>query len=862
MFARQAHRLGEPSRMNTGETHCLFCSPDRMAAAVEIAKGKSDITRSLRFFKEQGRDDIFELALARIPLDKRAAFESALRRASQRRGDAAERRKEREEADAWAKLLERRCLVGPAAVAADLERYRKRVADDQRRVESKFAPVYAAQDEADETWRSELASNFERWCRSGSWVMCEMCGRMETRPVHDVDVRGVVRKHTAKNCKHCGRGIGYPTVALADIPEALRGLSADVIWALRPLEPFTGQAVWAKHGYRVHTDMIRFWWRPTTVRKQLRELASAEDRAKAMTAYEFLVQSQESSYNRFIEMHKRFLRRHADALSGSADDMKLQLPRRCLEEVGIECAVWPHLYPRTNMCETHVRLSDVRRKGKRRRQAGAGSSSSSDSSSGDEDGSPDAEEDDAPLDFAREGRNSAKASFLAKVLGPVAEYGAEYDLFQFVYDLWLWSALGAKKNKLQGTTPMRLAMAGHSFSPEYWRSRHAALIDLVKQLGLPTLFVTLAPYEWSFPFHEWVEDEMHKQLRSRLHLPVAETLHIAHVLAQTVVGLLTGSNKKTSTDHGGAWKRHILSAKDGSGKKTVVNFFARLEFQDGKRKRYVNMEEAATQFYHGRGTVHVHLLVWLEHVETVQLERAISATAPSDNEPLCSLVEGSQRSYSGSGWPRQDEPSFYDAEAGILRLQHLADDYLKVNAKGVPEGIRAYVVDLISSLLCHTDVQMSDGRGMLLRYVSGYVPKFSDSFTSDWLDDAASDYCVARRVLTDYHPLEPEMALQLAMQWFPQCFAGGSLQRFVVPVPWQGAVVPPRILQYMESEWRTDDMTLAEYLRKANKNGQVQQYLRKRYKVAVEEDGVEESLEAWAAQAAPRGEVVTAALDL
>ena len=47
----------------------------------------------------------------------------------------------------------------------------------------------------------------------------------------------------------------------------------------------------------------------------------------------------------------------------------------------------------------------------------------------------------------------------------------------------------------------------------------------------------------------------------------------------------------------------------------------------------------------------------------------------------------------------------------------------------------------------------SDGRGMLLRYVSGYVPNFSDSFTSEWLNDAASDYSVARRVLADYHPM-------------------------------------------------------------------------------------------------------------
>ena len=93
-------------------------------------------------------------------------------------------------------------------------------------------------------------------------------------------------------------------------------------------------------------------------------------------------------------------------------------------------------------------------------------------------------------DFAREGRNSAKSSYLAKALGPVLGYGSAYELFQFVYDLWLWSALGAKKHVTE--TPLRLAMSGSAFSPEYWHTRHAALVDIVKQLGLPTLFVTVA----------------------------------------------------------------------------------------------------------------------------------------------------------------------------------------------------------------------------------------------------------------------------------------------------------------------------------------------------------------------------------
>ena len=462
------------------------------------------------------------------------------------------------------------------------------------------------------------------------------------------------------------------------------------------------------------------------------------------------------------------------------------------------------------------------------------------------------------------------------MLGPVLGYGATYELFQFVYDLWLWTNIGGKKNTVGQTGTMRMATSGYSFSPEYWRTRHAGLIDMVKQLGLPTMFITVAPYEWSFPYHQWVQDEAKKMLRAKLQLPVAETLHIAHILAETVLGFLTGFNqqgtsKKTQKK---AWKSHVFAAQDGSGRKTVLNFFGRLEYQDGKRKRYVNQQEAATQFYHGRGTVHLHLLVWLQDVEATKLEESVSATVPVDNKVMANLVEGSQRSWTGSGWPKDPRPSHYDSEKGLLHLHHSESDYCKYKADGkTPEGIRAYIIDLLASLRCHVDVQMSDGRGMLLKYVSGYVPKFSDSFTTDWLADQGTDYAIAKRVLTDYHPLVPEMTLQLAMQWFPQCFAGGTLQRFVVPVPWQQAEWPSRVQQYMKSAWRAPDMTLAEFLRKTNQKGGIHQKLQRRYEQAKKQaeaagteaeprELLEGTLEEWANNAPAQGEVMVAAMFL
>jgi hypothetical protein len=622
------------------------------------------LTKSLRAFRAGSREDVFDKAMARIPEEHKKYFEKALTRASRRKGDRAQRMQEPLQ---WSNALEHRISFAAKPSVEEERHFGDQKKDDARRIRKKFPAVHTAAEQGDTTWRSALSNKFSEWCRNGAWVQCEVCKRLEKRSFEPVDVEGKRRSCTIKKCKHCKDKTGYPTVTPEDIPIELRNLPKDVMWVLRPLEPFCGKFARAQNGYRVHTDMTRFWWRPIPVTTQIELLEDRKQRRLARRTYDFLMAREESSYKKFVDMHEQFLTKHQNVLTGLSDDMQLQLPRRCIEEVGLECAVWPHLYSRTNMCETHVRFSDTRRKVRRTRKQNAKNRDSSDSdsdTSSSEDSSSSDNDDGGHLNFAREGRNSAKASYIAKVLGPVLGYGSDYELFQFVYDLWLWSSLGAKKNQVN--MPIHLAMGGHSFTPEFWRMRHDALIDLVKQLGLPTLFITCAPYEWGMPYAQWIEDEMEKLLRTRLHLPVAETLHIAHVLGQAVVGLLTGANRQSgiSSDKNArkkrGWTKHVFSAKDQSGKTTVVNFFARLEFQDGKRRRYINMEEAATQYYHGRGTVHVHMLLWLENEDTIGLEKVISATAPEDNEPLRDLVEGSQRSYTGSGWPVHEGESKYD----------------------------------------------------------------------------------------------------------------------------------------------------------------------------------------------------------
>ncbi|CAE7455269.1 Pif1 [Symbiodinium pilosum] len=399
-------------------------------------------------------------------------------------------------------------------------------------------------------------------------------------------------------------------------------------------------------------------------------------------------------------------------------------------------------------------------------------------------------------------------------------------MLHFVYDLWLFTTIGGAKNSAR--IGVRQALASKPYSPELRRTYHMALVDLQKQIGWPSLFITIAPYEWSFPYHTWLEDELAKTLSSRLEMPVSETLHLAHVLTQAVKGLLAGANDGLKPD-----KEHIFASADGSGK--VFHWVARLEFQDGKRKRATFRD---AQFYHGRGTIHIHILLWLSRMQDLDLASKIRADVPDAvDAEMRDLVMASQLDYNSSGWPVRNEETRVVTAEQRLQLHHPVDAFAKC--------CRAYLPDVLAALRCHVDVLASDG----------YLPKFSSSFAQELLNDQATDFTLARRVLADYHPLQPEMIMQLAAQQHPQFLCPGIVRKFVVPVPWQRE--PPKLVQdYMASSWRQDNMTLLEYLRKAGSDGQIGQRYRRLHKALKVQVPVEE----WINHFPADGQIVVASV--
>jgi hypothetical protein len=845
---------------------CLFCSEGLLTAVVATIHGKGCIVRGLKKFVgwKGERPDIYDEAVQRLQKWLPDSWTVYLAKSTKPIRSNKRGRKNapvQKLVKDWARAKAYRASTMARASSPERREYRAAVLADQRITRVRFwpkaerrkraTPAELKEDVPNDTGLppasySEISKGLETWCLRGAWGMCTACHSIQARPMHQRDIEIEPSPDLPKSqCKRCASKRQAYVPKPEDVPHPLRGLSEKALMALRPFDIDVGSEVRAKNeygfetGYRKHTKMFRLSWSSDTVKRKVKSIKDKDMRRRARAAYKYLRSETESShYSLFVNEHKKFLTQHENC----ATDAQRRRPVQIIEAIGIECALWPHLYWRTHMCETYERSTDCRR-GARKVQRSRGRSESDSNSDGEDDRSSDQENSSKSDDekVAGEGsRHSVKKSFLAKMHSPLLGYGASFELVQFVYDLCLWTDLGSKKNLKTGV-PLRLMMRGHTFSPMYWKRVHHGLIDLVRQLGYPNLFFTMSPYEWSAPYHEFLKDEMACFLRKRLRLPAFETLHLAHTLLQIVSGCLTGMNQQQVGHRTKRWTKHVLSCKNDSGKRTVLNYFSRLEFQDGSRK-------APTQAYHGSGRVHLHCILWLENMETINLDKVISATVPPD--PLGAYVKGSQEDRDGnSRWPVREEPSTYDEDRDLLLLQHTEEDS--------DTGRRAYFPDIMDAMRCHQDLQCANGAALLLQYVSKYVSKFSDSSYDDWLNDEASADSVAWRVLKEYHPMEPEVILQIAGANYRQWSCGTEVRGMRHLLAPDGRTETAELKAYMKSSWRSDTMCFLEFLRKSTKKGKINGWLKRKHKHAVA-SGAAQSLVDFANSYTMRGEYVVA----
>ena len=268
------------------------------------------------------------------------------------------------------------------------------------------------------------------------------------------------------------------------------------------------------------------------------------------------------------------------------------------------------------------------------------------------------------------------------------------------------------------------------------------------QFGLPDVFVTISPFEWSFPFPKWLQDVRIKTGKGPTELAGFETAHIVHTLAQLVRGYLCGSNSNK-------WSSHVFSYNASKNYSNVKTFFYRFEFQK-------------------RGTAHLHLLIWLKDITKIQ-HKLIRADLPDDNPDLSFLASNYQQSDKPSSSLRLQETESHFTKVGDKSTLHL-----KHPAEAFACNLQAYISTVLPALECSMDFQTTDNRAMLLRYVTSYVTKWQDGISSDSLYSYnISGGQAAVRYVMEMKPAEPEMWLSLSstkISW-----SSSRTKRYVVP---------------------------------------------------------------------------------
>ena len=287
--------------------------------------------------------------------------------------------------------------------------------------------------------------------------------------------------------------------------------------------------------------------------------------------------------------------------------------------------------------------------------------------------------------------------------------------------------------------------------------------------------MTISPFEWSFPFPQWMENLRASTGNGPTNLSGLETLHIVHVLEQVVRGYLCGSNTKT-------WGNHVFQYRGIKNEDNVLTYFYRFEFQQ-------------------RGTVHLHMLVWLKNANVIK-KNAIKADIPWVKLELAERVVDLQKS-DKSSLNMSDNPNLVTTVNGheYFNFCHPTE------ASAL--NLHAYISTLIPSLKCRMDVQSANANGMLLKYAASYVTKWHDAFDDDALFSVhVGPYEAAYRHLRGLRPLEPEMWLSLSSK--KVSWSKSRTKKIAVPVP---GSVQTESHKYCKCAKEHESLSFKEWLR-------------------------------------------------
>ncbi len=331
-----------------------------------------------------------------------------------------------------------------------------------------------------------ISNALKSWAETLSWSFCSKCSSLMFGKLLPSFSAG--KKCSSSNVCQCTLG-KYIVPTLSEIPQQLKSLQLKHILVLRPIDIDYGKYDRMKHGFCKKTALLKLTCSKDSLQQKISAMENTDDRQTCQTAYDYLIASHKSSYKTYVDKCQEYI-----------DKNNQPDPFSVYSWDGIECALWPHLYPYTSWCDT--------------------------------------------LHDGKESRNSNKISFLVKCCSSIVDYSNTFDFLQFIFERWIYkTVMGAINSshffsKTVKTMSAFQALDDKPFASGYWQWQHPYLMDAVRQFGYPSIFLTISPSEWSFPLPMCLQDIARDTGYGPTSLPFYESIHYLHVLEQIVRGYL------------------------------------------------------------------------------------------------------------------------------------------------------------------------------------------------------------------------------------------------------------------------------------------------------------------------------------
>ena len=165
---------------------------------------------------------------------------------------------------------------------------------------------------------------------------------------------------------------------------------------------------------------------------------------------------------------------------------------------------------------------------------------------------------------------------------------------------------------------------------------------------------------------------------------------------------------------------------------------------------------------------------------------------------------------------------FQKGHKSLLPIHHVATSVvgegdnsyvlLSQTSESFTKGLRGYIDTVLCAIQCSMDVQSTNGRAMLLKYVSSYVSKAKESFHSDALYcSSLSPSTTAIKFAVSLDIWKPEMLALLSSKKLS--WTNATRKACALPTTIEKAQEWPILAKYYARPLQQEHITLLEWLR-------------------------------------------------